>query len=182
MKVIGIDLAGIEERETGFCYLYGNRVKTFIVKTDKEIIDNIKKIKPKIIAIDAPLSLPFNGKSRKAESKIRKMKIRIFPPLFGPMKKLTLRGIKLKSELIKLGFDVIEVYPGAFYDIFKIPRKNNLKHLTKKFKIKVNNKINQHEIDALTCVIIADMYLKNKTVKIGDEEEGQIILPKNDKV
>lgn len=185
MKVVGIDLAGTEKRETGFCFLHDNKIKTFVVKSDAEIIKITKKIKPKIIGIDAPLSLPLRGKNRRAEEEIRKMKIRIFPPLFGAMKKLTYHGIKLKSELVKLGFDVIEVYPGAFYDIFKIPRKNNIKYLTKKFRIKINkkaNKISQHEADALASAIMAKLYLNKKHVAVGDKEEGQIILPKNDEV
>ena len=62
--ILGVDLAGSEKRNTGICIM-GKKlnVKTMIVHTDKEIEKIVRKIKPKIIAIDAPLSLPKGRKS-----------------------------------------------------------------------------------------------------------------------
>jgi predicted nuclease with RNAse H fold len=63
MLVVGIDLAGSESRQTGFCVLRGMKVETLIVYSDDEIIRKIEELKPRVIAIDAPLSLPKGRKS-----------------------------------------------------------------------------------------------------------------------
>jgi len=134
--VAGVDLAGSQERRTGFCILNTNNSEA-IVKTiykTKDIIDEIVKTKPKIIAIDAPLSLPSGRKSlstkykkgphfRLCDLELKRLKIKFFPITLGPMRKLTKRGIMLKKKLENKHFKVIETYPGAVQDILKIPRK-----------------------------------------------------------
>jgi predicted RNase H-like nuclease len=35
-----------------------------------------------------------------------------------------------------------------------------------------------HEIDATVAALTADLYLRNETRALGDEEEGYIIVPK----
>jgi len=180
MKIVGIDLA-TEKGKTGFCFLKDRKIETSILKTDKEIIEKIKSAKANVIAIDAPLSLPRDGKTRKAEKELRKMGIRVYPPLIPSMRNLTLRGIKLRKKLEKK-YRVIEVYPGIFYDKFGIPRKKNRNKLIKLFKnkfgIKAKGKLNQHELDAITAAVIGKLFLKKKTVAVGDQREGQIIIIK----
>ena len=50
MEIVGIDLAGVETRPTGFCWLNKKlKAKTKILFTDKEILmilpkDNYKKV------------------------------------------------------------------------------------------------------------------------------------------
>jgi len=130
--IVGIDLAGSEKRPTGFCALNGMSSECCVLYTDKEIIENVERIKPKIVAIDAPLALPKGRKSleercdihlRKCDRQLLDMKIKVFPITLGPMRMLTKRGIKLRRILERKGFKVIEVYPGAAQDIWKIPRK-----------------------------------------------------------
>ena len=111
MKILGIDLAGSEKRKTGICILNENlEAICFYVFKDKEILDLVKKEKPDLISIDAPLSLPKGRKSLKRKSKIHfrecdkelwKFGIKFFPITLGPMRKLTERGIKLKKILEK---------------------------------------------------------------------------------
>ena len=55
MSVVGLDLAGVESRPTGLCVLRGMRAETCLVYVDDEILKNIEKTKPGIVAIDAPL-------------------------------------------------------------------------------------------------------------------------------
>jgi predicted nuclease with RNAse H fold len=108
MVVVGLDLAGVETRPSGFCILKEMRVETKLLYSDKDIIQKIEKLKPKIIAIDAPLSLPPGRKSieeknkihlRECDKELLKRGIKFFPITLGPMRKLTERGIKLKTIL-----------------------------------------------------------------------------------
>lgn len=155
MAIVGIDLA-TEKGKTGFCIL-DKKIKTFILKTDEEVIKKIKQAKPKIIAIDAPLSLPKKG-LRKAEKELLKLGIRVFPPLMPSMKQLAKRAIRLKRLLKR--YKVIEVYPNAAKKILRIKSKKS------------------HRNDAKLCALVGRLYLEKKTVAAGDRKEGQIIIPK----
>lgn len=193
MKVVGIDLAGVETRPTGFCVLDEKlNASTFILYSDEEIIQKILEIKPKVIAIDAPLALPKGRKLLKERSNIHlrecdrellRMGIKFFPITLGPMRKLTERGIKLRKILEKKRFKVIEVYPGAAQDIWKIPRKQNglekLKKGLEKFGVKnLRDKITGDELDAVTSALIGKVYLEGNYLAIGDPKEVLMILPK----
>ncbi|MEM7821786.1 MAG: DUF429 domain-containing protein [Candidatus Aenigmatarchaeota archaeon] len=193
MKIVGIDLAGVETRKTGFCVLDEKmNVETYILHSNKEIIKKVEDVKPKIIAIDAPLALPKERKSleekgnvhlRECDKKLLKMGIKFFPITLGPMRKLTERGIKLRKIFEKKGIEVIETYPGAAQDILKIPRKqkgiDKLKKALENLGIKgLKNKITDDELDAVTCALVGKMYLEKNYLAIGDSEEILMILPK----
>ena len=102
MKVIGIDLAGSEKRPTGVCLM--NEKMEVLVKTlflDEEIVDYVKKLRPELVAIDAPLSIPKGRKTiddrsgphlRKCDEELLRMGIKFFPITLGPMRKLTKSG------------------------------------------------------------------------------------------
>ncbi|MDI6798862.1 MAG: DUF429 domain-containing protein [Candidatus Aenigmarchaeota archaeon] len=197
MKVVGIDLAGVEARETGFCVLDEKlNVKTSLLYKDEEIVREIEKIKPDAISIDAPLALPKGrpGLSakykkyphlRKCDKELIRMGIKFFPITIGPMRKLTLRGIRLRKVLEKKGFKVIESFPGSIQDILKMPRKQRgLEKLRKaliKYGVKGDVKkrsITDHELDAITSALVGKMYLEGNYLAIGDPEEILMILPK----
>jgi hypothetical protein len=193
MKSVGIDLAGVESRPTGFCLLDKKfEIKTKILFTDKEIVQEIKKIKPKIIAIDAPLALPKGRKSleeknkvhlRECDKELLKLGIKFFPITLGPMRKLTKRGIKLRKVLEKRGFEVIETYPGAAQDILKIPRKQKgiekLRRGLIKLRLKIPKKeLTGDELDAITCALVGKTYLGGNYLGIGNPKEVLMILPK----
>lgn len=196
MIILGIDLAGSEKRKTGICILNEElEARPFFLFKDEEILDLVEKIKPKLIAIDAPLSLPRGRKTLKRRSKIHfrqcdrelwHYKIKFFPITLGPMRSLTERGIKLKKILEKK-YKVIEVYPGATQDILGIPRKQKglkeLKNGLEKLGIKIFKKNpNGDELDAITCAFTGFLFLKGETKAIGKKNEGQIIIPKLDKI
>ena len=195
MKAVGIDLAGAETRQTGFCILDKNlNTKTSVLYTDEEIIKEVERIKPNIISIDAPLALPKGRKSlekinavhlRKCDKELTKMGIKFFPITLGPMRKLTKRGIKLRKFFEKKSFKVIESFPGSIQDILGMPRKQRgLEKLRKAlikygFKGDVNKKeITDHELDAICSALVGKMYLENDYMEIGDPEEILMILPK----
>jgi len=191
MLIVGLDLAGVESRPSGFCILDEFKIETFLSYTDKEIIQKIEELKPKVIAIDAPLSLPPGRKSieerndvhfRECDRELLKRGIKFFPITLGPMRKLTERGIKLKKILKNKGFKVIESYPGGAQDVLKIPRKqrglDGLRKGLEKLGIKgLKSGMTDHELDAVTCAYVGKLFLEGKSETLGVIEDG-IIMPK----
>jgi predicted nuclease with RNAse H fold len=185
MNEVGIDLAGVKERKTGFALLNGLEVKTKVLFSDRAIIKAVKLANPSIVSIDAPLSKPLHGKMRICEKQLVKMKIRVFPCLFTQMVKLTERGIKLAQALSNLGFVVIESYPGSAQDILGIPRKGKSLHLLQEGLVKygitgdvLKYGVTDHELDAITSAIVGKLHLEGKTLSIGKKEEGLMVIPK----
>ena len=183
---VGLDLAGSEKRDTGFCFL-GRKTDVRIIHTDKEILEEIKKCKPRLVAIDAPLSLPRGRKHigdragphfRKCDLELRRLGIRFFPVTLGPMRMLTKRGMNLKKKIERLGAEVIEVYPGATYDVFGVKRKDRkqIASWLRKHGIKTKS-WTQDELDAVACALTGRWYLQGKAKGIGDKKEGLIVIP-----
>ncbi len=192
MSIIGLDLAGVENRPTGFCILTNMKVNTCIVFADKEILQRIDQIKPCLIAIDAPLCLPPGRKSieertnvhlRECDRELLKIGIKLFPITLGPMRKLTLRGIALKEILEGKKLKVIEVYPGGAQDVLGIPRKqkglDKLRVGLEKLGLEgLNSQMSDHELDAVTCAYVGKLLLEGKALKHGAVGQ-EIILPKD---
>lgn len=192
MLVVGLDLAGVETRPSGLCIFKEMKVETELLYSNEEIIQKIEKLKPKIIAIDAPLSLPPGRKTieertdvhlRECDKELLRRGIKFFPITLGPMRKLTERGIKLKRILKYRGFKVIEVYPGAAQDVWNIPRKQRglekLMNGLKKMGIKGLKKgMSDHELDAVTCALTGKYFLDGNAEVLGTIENG-IVMPSN---
>ncbi len=190
MIVVGLDLAGVETRPTGFCILVGMRAETCLTYTDNEILTRIKAVSPQIIAVDAPLSLPPGRQSieqrtevhlRECDKELLRRRIRFFPITLGPMRKLTVRGMNLKGIIESQGFRVIEAYPGGAQDVLGIPRKqqglDKLRKGLKNLGLKnLNAQMSDHELDAATCAYIGKLFLENKSVMYGPPEHG-IVMP-----
>jgi len=191
MPVIGLDLAGVENRPTGLCILKDMKAETSLVYANEEILKRIEESRPEIVAIDAPLSLPAGRESieqrtnvhlRECDKELLRRGIRFFPITLGPMRKLTIRGIKLRETLENECFSVIEVYPGGAQDILGIPRKQHgLKKLRmglEKVGIKgLNDRMSDHELDAVTCALVGKLFLEGKSVTYGTREQG-IVMPR----
>lgn len=197
IKVIGIDLSASEKRGSGLCFLDEKLyAKCRTIYKDQEMVEIVKKYKPDIVGIDAPLSLPLGRKNifrksnvhfRKCDKQLWELKIKFFPITLGPMRRLTERGIKIRRMLENLGFKVIEVYPGATQDLLGIPRKQKglekLKKGLEKFGIKLENrKLTGDELDAVTAAYTAYLFLKGLAIEIGDKREGTIVVPIKEKL
>jgi len=122
IKILGIDLAGLEENLTGICVLNNQKFVSKSLYTNAEIFEEIKKNKPQLIVIDAPLSLPkgrcclekdyecaVSGHLRQSDREIRSYGW-ILPLTFRGMKMLTLRGISLACGLRETN-NVLEAHP-----------------------------------------------------------------------
>ncbi|MBI3005193.1 MAG: DUF429 domain-containing protein [Ignavibacteriales bacterium] len=192
-RVVGIDLAGSPKRNTGICVLEGNRVREWqTVFSDKEILEFGKKHKPKLVAIDAPLNLPPGRKTiedrngehfRPCDRELLARGIRFFPITLGPMRTLTTRGISLKKKLARRNVRVIEMYPGAAQDVWKIARKqdglNKLRKGLERLGLKgLDKKMNGDELDAITGALVGRHFLNRKAEILGNFRQGAIIVPK----
>lgn len=192
MQVVGLDLAGVETRPTGFCKLRNTKAQTCLLYTDEEILRQTMASKPQVIAIDAPLCLPPGRKSieertsvhlRESDRQLLKRGIKLFPITLGPMRKLTARGIRLKKKLEDEDFRVIEAYPGGAQDVLGIPRKqrglDKLRVGLEKLGIEgLNSSLSDHELDAVTCAYVGKLFLEEKAVIYGTSDQG-IVMPKD---
>ena len=191
--MIGIDLAGSPKRNTGICALKGNRIHEWkTVFSDKEILEFVSRHRPKVVAIDAPLNLPPGRKSmddrngehfRPCDRELLKRGIRFFPITLGPMRSLTLRGISLKKKLNRRKFRVIEMYPGAAQDVWRIARKQDglgkLRKGLEKLGIKgLDKNMNGDELDAVSGAIVGKLFLQDKAEVLGNFRQGAIVIPK----
>jgi predicted nuclease with RNAse H fold len=179
---IGIDLAGLSKNPTGWAVLKGNTVRTSVIYTDSEILENITRNTPSLIAIDAPLSLPKKGEAfRKADREMIKKGYRVFPPTFPAMKKLTLRAIRLNRLIEENAYKTIEVHPTSTRKALRMPLKDwkTMQEILKTLGLKGELETRPlviHEIDAVTAALTAALHLKKQTETIGDED--CVIVPK----
>ncbi len=158
---------------------------------DKEILAYSRARMPALIAIDAPLNLPPGRRSmadkngshyRTCDLELRRRRIPFFPITLGPMRKLTVRGIRLKRRLEAEGFRVVEIYPGGAQDIWKIPRAKRNKEglrrgLTRRGIRGLTRSASDHELDAATGALVGWLYLNREAEVLGDFQSGAIILP-----
>ena len=192
MGVIGIDLAGSPKRWSGLCYLDQElRCALSKAKSDNEIVEFVEEGRPRLVAVDAPLSLPRSRASlegpgpvmRECDRRLMEMGIKLLPLTLKPMQMLTMRGISLKRRLEELGYKVIEVYPGGAQDFLGIPRKSRgLEGLRKGLEAYglrgLREDVSGDELDAATCALVGWMYLRGMCMEIGDPDEGVIVMPK----
>jgi len=194
-NVVGIDLAGSERRDTGFCVMDRlGTCSTTVLHTDVEIVAKTLAARPVVVSIDAPLFLPRGRESlekrgpphfRECDLELRRMKIRFFPISLGPMRMLTARGIRLRAALEQRGLEVIESFPGAIQDILGIPRKQaglrglelGLRSQGVRWKRHAGVRSGD-ELDAATSALVGLLYVRDEYEAIGDPDEGLMILPR----
>jgi len=193
--VVGLDLAAVEHRPTGFCVLCDMKVETCLVFTDEEVLRRTYENQPQVVAIDAPLSLPAGRESieqktdvhfRDCDKELLRRGIKFFPVTLGPMRKLTTRGIAVRRIFEGKHTRVIEVYPGGAQDVLGIPRKQRglkpLKDGLEKLGIEeLNDRMSDHELDAVTCALVGKMLLEGRAVTYGTPEQA-IIMPGGEEV
>jgi predicted nuclease with RNAse H fold len=193
---VGLDLAGSERRDTGFCAMDANmRCRTAILHTDEEIVSKTLAVRPRVVSIDAPLFLPLGRESlekkgpphfRECDMELRRMKIKFFPISLGPMRMLTARGIRLRGIFEKNGLEAIESFPGAIQDILGMPRKQKgvekLEQALRRYGVSLPKTLagfTGDELDAVTSALVGLMYIRGEYRAIGDPREGLMILPSN---
>ncbi|MEM0216371.1 MAG: DUF429 domain-containing protein [Candidatus Bathyarchaeia archaeon] len=181
--IVGIDLAAKSENPTGWALWKDNVIKTTLMYDDEEILKEVTKTSPDIIAIDAPLTLPKKGLFRKADVELIKTGYRVFPPGLPSMRLLTLRAMEINRLIAERGIKTIEVHPTSTRKALSMPLKNP-REVQKVFEeLGLNGSLKErlltaHEIDAITAALTAYLYLAGLTEIFGDEEEGYIVVPR----
>ncbi len=191
VAIVGLDLAGVEIRPTGFCLLRGLIAESSLAYADCEILERVKRAMPAVVAIDAPLSLPRGRRTiedragehfRESDRELQRRGIKFFPITLGPMRSLTTRGISLKKALESYGLRVIEVYPGGAQDVLGIPRKQSgldkLRVGLERLGIKgLKESLSDHELDAATCAYVGKLFLEKKAEAHGPVNDA-IFMPR----
>ncbi|WP_448588389.1 DUF429 domain-containing protein [Thermocrinis sp.] len=187
MRALGIDLAGSEKRATGVAYLEDGKLQCHLLYKDEEILELSKGFSH--VFMDAPLSIPKGRKTledrkgphlRECDVMLRRRGIRFFPITLGPMRVLTERAMRLKDVLESMGKLVYEVFPGAFYDVMGVGRKDKkgIRELYKNLGFCMEEKsYTQDELDAVACLLTGLMFLEGRAELLGGED-GAIIVPK----
>jgi len=162
----GIDLAAKEKNPTGaVCIDIKARViEEGLLFSDHDILNFIRRNKPKVIAIDAPLSLPVTGNLREEERLLLSQGHKIFP-FFESMTILANRGIHLDNEICKIfkSSTVIEVCPSVSAKILGIEREKN--------------KVKRHLEDARIAAITAKMFYEGDCILVS----GRFFMPRKEK-
>ncbi len=198
MHIIGIDYGAKLAGTTVIChYQMATQVFRFYQSEKKKDADHFAKqillqVKPSVILIDAPLSLPgiyryesepeFNDHFyRKADRALNAMS----PMFIGG---LTARAMKLCQALEKEGMECLETYPAILarrYELKKLGYKKSkqniaacLQAIQAAFPLVLPKEqiTNWHQFDALLACWSAYRYHHKKHDTYGDEREGQIII------
>jgi len=179
MKVLGIDLAGKETNPTGIALLSDAGLKTKLVRTDDEILEECRNSSPNLVAIDAPLGFPKKGGLRRADLELISRGHRVFPPIFGGMKFLTQRGARIARKLRAEGFRVIEVHPRTSGKIIfgTHERKKWVSELSGR-GMDLKSGVSPHEVDSVLAALTAQFHMQGKSEEVGDPSEGTIIIPR----
>jgi uncharacterized protein YprB with RNaseH-like and TPR domain/predicted nuclease with RNAse H fold len=195
-RIVGIDLTGSERRATGWALLHGSNAKTKAIRTDDELLTETLASTPDIVSIDSPLSMPdgINDPNnvgdfpiyRRCELALKRMGISVFWCLLPSMKSLTVRGMRLASELRNRGLKVIESYPGAAQDLLGIPRKGasleELKQGMGRIGIQgdyLTKNVCHDEVDAITSALVGLFYLADDYIALGTPTEEHLIVPRS---
>jgi predicted nuclease with RNAse H fold len=120
MLVAGVDLS--VRRPSAIAVLDGCELAYFgLARGDDEILHAVSLLRPSVVAIDAPLSYPPEGRAlRDVELELARLGYRLLPPLMGAMRELAARGIRLSR---RLQCEVIEVHPTTSLKAMGISRE-----------------------------------------------------------
>ena len=187
-SILGIDYGGRTKGTVALAWLKEDLICAYqcSIKEDADVYINqfIVDNKIKLVAIDAPLSLPivYTNKKlgndyhyRKADRETKAMS-----PLFIGGFTANAMSFRAQNENIKF----IETFPSHFLRIMEIKKPKGdynatinliLKKLNYKFKL--NNIVETpHQFDAICCLLSGIRYTEKIALCFGDELEGQIFI------
>ncbi len=206
-QFLGIDLTSAETKPSACLGLDGELTLIYygFLNSMCDLLEVINRYRFKLIAIDAPLSLPkglccleescscqedARVKGRNCERELAKIGIPCyFTTKKSIIKTMVYRGIRLRAELKARGYEVIEVYPYASKTRIwgeNIPRKTTsaglgfLKRHTSRLIPGLAPYVasfNHDLCDAAIAAYTAFLHSKGKTEPSGDPNEGVIYLP-----
>jgi len=203
----GIDLTSTETKPSP-CLCLNDKLEVVyhgLLSTNSDISTAVGLNSSKVVAIDAPLSLPSGlcclGESCGCQPRNpwcgrwceQELAHRAMPCYFTTkksiIKRMVYRGMMLKNRLSRQGCEVIEVYPYASKVCLfgkPVPRKTTaegLFWLREKLSALFTNRQpfleqwNHHLCDAAIAAYTGFLYARGKTEALGNVEEGLIYIP-----
>lgn len=198
---LGIDLAGLEHRETGIALLRdGCLMLLTTASTDAEIVAFAREAGPgATVAVNAPLGRPRGrccldddcpcrtdpgARSREAERALARMRV---PTLATALiKVLARRGIRLAGLLREAGWEPLEVYPYASLRLLDLPTAGKRTQLGRR---RIHDALRplvpgldhpnatEHQLDAVVCAYTAHLWREGRTRAVGCPDEGMMTIP-----
>lgn len=192
---LGLDPTSSDARPSGYAVLdeQARLLAVGLVSTDEEVLELASRWRPRLVALDAPLSWPLDP-----ESKGRQGEIRLAGEGIGTfrttrrtiIRALVERGMALSAEMRSRGFEVIEVYPyGSKVRLFgrPIPKKATpegaawlrwrLEGLVPDLA-QHDRPLTHDELDAVVAAYTALLRDRGLTEDVGDPAEGVICVPR----
>lgn len=200
---IGIDLAGVEHRETGIAVLSGGWLALLTsMGCDTEILDFVARCGHgdlPTVAINAPLTRPRGRccldddcacrhdpgtRSRQLERDLLHMGVPILATAL--IKVLARRGARLASALHCTGTEPLEVYPYATLRLLGLPTKGKR---TRPGRLAIHDALqslvpgldhpgaSEHQLDAVVCAYTAHLWRQGRTRTVGAADEGLMMIP-----
>jgi len=192
---LGLDPTASEARPSGYAVLdeQASLLAVGLVTTDEEILELTSRWRPRLVALDAPLSWPLDP-----ESKGRRCEIQLAAEGIGTfrttrrtiIRALVERGVALSAEMRSRGFEVIEVYPyGSKVRLYgrPIPKKTTpegMAWLRRRLEALVPSLAHHHgplthdELDAVVAAYTALLRDRGLTENVGEPAEGVICVPR----
>lgn len=197
MKLAGIDFGAKLAGTTVLCTLGAQNELLFFSSQKKQdadvfLLNVLEEVKPDIVALDAPLSLPLRC-VRKANNgsffyRIADIETGAMSPMF--LGGLTARAMQLHAHLEASGTKVFESYPAQLARVMRMPeaykKENEAIHICVEIllkywkdhlvKIKVSDSFlaNWHEFDAWLALTIAHRIHAGLAKSYGLQDEGLI--------
>ena len=198
---VGIDLAGVEYRETGVAVFRDGRLERLTsAGSDAEILALALMAGPGgTVAVNAPLTRPKGRccldddcpcrqdpgtRSRQLERELGRMGV---PALATALiKVLARRGGRIASALRGLGYEPIEVYPFATLRLLGLPTAGKKTEAGRKAIHRAlkpwvpglrHPRASEHQLDAVVCALTAHLWREGRTRTVGDSDEGLMVIP-----
>ncbi len=198
---VGIDLAGVEHRETGVAVLVDGRLELLATAgTDAEVLEFVSLAgQGGVVAVNAPLTRPLGRccldddcacrtdpgtRSRQLERELGRMRV---PTLATALiKVLARRGARIAESIRTLGYEPLEVYPFATLKLLGLPtagKKTDAgrRRIRKALKPIIpgldRQHASEHQLDAIVCALTAHLWTLGRTRTIGLAEEGTMVIP-----
>jgi len=128
-----------------------------------------------VVAVDAPLSLPREGAFRDFERELLGRGFRLLPLNMRSMRKLAELGERFRVMLSARGVTVLETHPATVRRVMGVSGME-LVSLMSKYGYCSGPPKSDDEVDALTCLSVAVLYVRGE-VEVVRGEEGSMILP-----
>jgi predicted nuclease with RNAse H fold len=198
---VGIDLAGLPQRETGVAVLRDGHIERLVSAGDDDAIMALAALAGPggTVAINAPLTLPRGRccldddcpcrhdpgtRSRAIERELLRMRVPVLATAL--IKVLARRGIRLAAALRAVGCEPLEVYPYATLRLLGLPAQGKRTQLGRR---RIHHALqtlvpgldhpdaSEHQLDAVVCALTAQLWRAGRTRTVGVADEGLMVIP-----